>query len=124
MTKSERTALVYGLSIMGSAAFSYFKLGKRDLLEVGQDALVYGGMVGTGVNVAFWLSDSTQSFTAAPALPNGGQEKCSPMGKIAADGVKILSEINPETLYKAAHKMGVQIGPEPKDVYKVVLPQE
>ena len=123
MTKSERMALVYGLSIAGSAAFSYFRKGKRDLMDVGTDALIYGGMVGTGVNVAFWLSDNAQAHTAvATALPNKGQEKCSPMGKIAADGVKLLSEINPDVLYKAANKMGVEIGPEPKDVYKVVLP--
>lgn len=126
MKSSDRTALVYGLSILGSAAYSYIKEGKREWLEIGTDAVLYGGMVGTGVNVVFWLSENASAPVATPtamALPNGGQEKCKPMGKLAAEGMHLLSTINPEVLYKAAHKMGVQIGPEPKDVYKVILPE-
>ncbi len=124
MTSSERMGLIYALSFGGAAAYSYIKKGKRDLTEVGTDALVYGGMVGTGINVAFWLQANSGHVAVPVALPNKGQEKCKPMGKIAVEGVNLLSALNPDVLYKAAHKMGVKIGPEPDDIYRVVLPQD
>jgi hypothetical protein len=127
MTKSERIALIYGISVVGAAVVSY-KRGKRGFVEIGTDAAVHGGIVGTGVNVVFYLQeDAAVKSNPAPAtaLPNrGGQEKCSPYGKIAADGLSILSAIKPDVLYKTAKLAGISIAPEGDDPSRVVLPKD
>ena len=128
MTKTERMALVYGLSVGGAALASYLR-GRRGLAEVGMDAALHGGLVGTGINVVLYMKDSAGSIQAVQmpavrALPNKGQDDCPPYGKIAAKGLALLSEIKPEVLYKAAKMTGVSVGPSPEDVHNVVLPRE
>ncbi|MAH47682.1 hypothetical protein CMI37_17815 [Candidatus Pacearchaeota archaeon] len=124
MTKAEWAALIYGLSVAGAAGWSYWR-GARELKEIATDALIYGGMAGTGINVVVWLQDdAAEKAQTAKALTNaGGQEKCSTFGKVSQEGLALLSQINPEKLYKAAHKLGVQIGPQEDNIYRVVLPE-
>lgn len=128
MTKAERAALIYGLSAAGAAAVSYAR-GKRGLQEIGTDALLHGAVVGTGVNVVLWLRDDANQYVAAPtaqlALPNSGsQESCPYTGNVVSDGIRILSQINPDTLYKAAKLGSVLISPVGDDPNIVVLPEK
>jgi hypothetical protein len=119
MRTADRVALIYGASFAGAALLSWLR-GKRELNDIAMDALVQGGLVGTGVNVAWWLSaDSTY---VAAALRNG-QSECDPNGRVSPQGVKLLSMINPDTLYRAA-KLGraIMVGPEPEDPHVVQLP--
>jgi len=123
MKNAERIALIYGLSVAGAAFLSY-RRGRRGLVEVGTEAAIHGGLVGTGLNVVIFLHEDSSEKKPVQALPNSGQEKCSPMGKLAADGINILSAINPEVLYKAAKLSGITIGPEGEDPNKVLLPSD
>ena len=124
MTRMEKVALVYGVTVVGAAAVSYVR-GKRELQDIVMDALVHGGLVGTGANVVLWLYDEhQQTLTPVFALPNEGQDRCPSYGKLAADGVALLSQINPDILYKAAKLGGINVGPARDDVNVVVLPEE
>ena len=129
MTKTERIALVYGLSVGGAALVSYCR-GRRGLAEVGMDAALHGVMLGTGANVVLYMRDSAVekqllAVAVAPrALPNRGQEECNNFGKVAAKGIDLLSQINPAVLYKAAKLGGVSIGLAPEDPHDVALPPE
>jgi hypothetical protein len=120
MTSTERALLVYGLSLAGAAAVSYAR-GKRTIADISMDAALHGGLVGTGVNVVWWLYDE-QSIEVAK--PNQGQEICPPYGKILEDGLHILSKIDQNVLYKAAKLGSFAVGPAPDDPNIVVLPAE
>jgi len=122
MRTSDRIALIYALSVGGAAAMSWMR-GKRAVEEIAMDALVQGGLLGTGVNVAYWLSEDHQDALSRLALTNAGQESCSPTGKVSTSGLKLLSSINPDVLYRAA-RLGkaVMVAPEPADPHEVQLP--
>jgi hypothetical protein len=123
MTKTEQMALIYGLSIAGAAVVSY-RRGRRGFGEVGTDAAVHGGIVGTGVNVVMYLHEDFKAKTSAVAIENQGQKDCSTYGKLASKGVGLLSAINPDVLYKAAKLTGLSIGPEGDNPNIVQLPKE
>lgn len=111
--------LIYGVSALGAAAFSWYS-GKREISEIAIDVLLYGGIIGTGVNVVFWLSEESKPV----ALPNPESKKCGEAGKLSSEGIKVLSQIDPQILYRAAKYIGVTIGPEGDDPHTVILPQE
>ena len=124
MTRLEKIALVYGTSLAGAALVSYIR-GKREVSSICMDALIHGGLLGTGANVVLWLYDEhTQTLTPVLAASNPEQERCVNYGKLAADGIAILSEINPDILYKAAKLGAVTVAPAPDDVNVVVLPED
>ena len=128
MTKAERTALVYGLSMAGAAAVSYSR-GRRGLAEVGMDAAIHGGIIGTGANVILYLQEDAAEKAdvgAAKAIlaRQNGQKECSSLGKLTSQGLSLLSAINPEVLYKTAKMVGVSIEPEGDDPHRVVLPAD
>jgi hypothetical protein len=135
MTKADRTALVYGGAVVAAAAVSYFR-GKRDLLEIGTDAVLYGALLGTGVNVVLWLQDGqvvaevVEVPTTQPvfALNNNGENRCEkeglPYGKLAEKGLELLSNIDQSVLYKAMKMGGVAIGIAPEDPNVVILPED
>tara|TARA_Y100000034_G_scaffold54042_1_gene66260 strand:+ start:67 stop:423 length:357 start_codon:yes stop_codon:yes gene_type:complete len=117
MTGTDRIALIYGVSILGAAGLSWAR-GRRGFAELTREAFLHGALVGTGLNVVAWLADDHQV-----ALTNRGQADCKPMGKVTSKGVKILSQIQPDHLYKAAKFAGMEIGPAPEDPNIVSLPQ-
>lgn len=123
MTRTEKAAIVYGVSVLGAAAVSYLR-GKRDAVDICMDAAIHGGLVGTGANVVWWLYDEhKQTLTPVLAVTNNGQEKCNDCGKVSSDGVSLLSQINPDILYKAAKLGSIAIGLAPEDPNVVVLPE-
>lgn len=130
MTKADRTALVYGGAVLGAAAVSYFR-GKRDLLEIGTDAVLYGALIGTGVNVVLWLQDGqlvAEIQQPMLALSNPEVDTCTekslPYGKLAEKGLELLSNIDQKVLYKVMKAGGVAIGIAPEDPNVVVLPED
>jgi hypothetical protein len=133
MTKTERAALVYLASVGGSALVSYLRGDKAnpDWNGVLLDGAVNGVLWGTGANVLLYMHASVKA-TSTPvvaassnvALPNAGGESCSLTGKLSSEGVKLLSMINPEKLYKAAKMAGMVIAPAPENPYDVHLPKE
>ena len=125
MTRTEKIALAYGTAIAGAALVSYVR-GKRELSEIGMDALIHGGLIGTGANVVWWLYDEhQQTLTPVLALPNEGS-RCEslPYGRVAAEGLALLKQIDPDILYKAAKLGAVTVAPAPDDVNAVVLPED
>lgn len=126
MTKTERAGLVYTTALLGAGAVAYIR-GKRGYREIATDAALHGLVVGTGVNVVFLMNDSTratQMLTAAQAMPNEGQKKCSEFGKVTKQGLALLSQIDPVRLYRAAKIGPVKISESPKNPYHVALPSE
>ena len=71
MKTGERIALLYGLSIAGAAAVSYYR-GRRGR-DMVTDTLLHGAVVGTGVNVVgFLVADKKPAAPAPVARSNGG----------------------------------------------------
>ena len=125
MTRTEKIALAYGTAIAGAALVSYVR-GKRELSGIGMDALIHGGLIGTGANVVWWLYDEhQQTLTPVVALQNeGGRCESLPYGRVAAEGLALLRQIDPDILYKAARIGSIAIGPAPEDPNIVVLPED
>ncbi len=129
MTRTERMLLVYAVTVGGAAGIAYAR-GKRGVMEIGRDAILHGALAGTGANVCLWLYDEhTQTLVPAVvgrALPNESdilEKKGFPYGRVAEEGLRLLSEIDQKTLYRAAKMAGVSIGPSPEDPNIVVLPE-
>ena len=123
MNRIEKAAIVYGVSVVGAAAISFLR-GKRELSDIGMDALLHGGLLGTGANVVLWLYDENQqTVTPVVAVDNSSKEVPGGYGKITAEGISWLSQINPDVLYKAARIGEMLVGPAPQDPNIVVLPE-
>ena len=136
MTRAEKMALAYGASLGGAALVSYLR-GRRGFAEIGMDTVIHGTLLGTGASVVLYLQEDaaekaevaqlrqlTAGQLTGQAKENAGQKSCPPYGKIAKEGLAILSAINPEVLYKAAKLKGISIGPEGDDPMRVVLPKD
>jgi hypothetical protein len=125
MKPLDHAALIYLGSALGAAGLSYYK-GERDFRQIGKDALIHGGVLGTGLNVVLWLADNhgpAQGALQTIAVPNVGDQRS--LGSLAKDAVEILQKINPDVLYKAAQLGGgVFVAPEADDPYRINLPQK
>jgi hypothetical protein len=119
MTSADRIAIIYAASVVGALGLSWHK-GTREPQDLIKDALIHGGMIGTGFSVIAWLADDAQV-----ALNNRGHGKkdCKPTGNISSKGIGLLSAINPDILYKTAKLAGLEIGPAPTDPNIVKLPK-
>jgi hypothetical protein len=122
---AERIALLYGLSIAGAAAISYYR-GRRgsDLLV---DAALHGGVVGTGVNViGFLVADKPAAAPVPVARSNGGGgggllssvlaigNAARSVGKLSKQGQKLLSQM-PDELYSDFKRNGVKVAAIPEN---------
>lgn len=123
MKQSEQAALVYAASILG-AAYVAKRRGKTEFKEIATDAFIHGSIVGTGVNVVLYLRHDAQNQVYIAQANGKGQDNCSPNGKLAVTGLKALTALNPDKLYKAAKMIGVHIGPAGSDPHRVLLPKE
>lgn len=121
MKKSEQAALVYAVSILGAAVVSK-RRGKTEFMEIASDAIIHGGIVGTGINVMLYLREDAQNQTYIAQANGKGQDNCPTQGKLTDAGMKVMSHLNPEKIYKAAKLVGVHIGPEGADPNRVLLP--
>lgn len=118
MKHSERIAILYGLSVLGAGAVSYYQ-GRRGA-DMAIDAALYGALAGTGINVVWWLSAEgiPQFAQIETAKPNEGP---SGMGKLSGDAVKLLSQVDAAKLYQNLKENGVKIAPVP-DNPSIVTP--
>jgi hypothetical protein len=123
MKQTEQAALVYAASILASALVAK-KRGKTEWKEIATDAFIHGAVVGTGVNVVLYLRQDAQNQVYIAQANGEGQDNCPPNGKLAVSGLKALSALNPEKLYKAAKMVGIHIAPEGSDPHRVLLPKE
>jgi hypothetical protein len=112
MKASDRIALIYGISLAGAGAASYFR-GRR-----GQDLVVdtvfHGAIVGTGLNVVAWHYAGDETSLA---LNNEGVQG---MGKMPQKAVKLLENVNVDTLYADLKENGVKVAPIPANPSMVI----
>lgn len=112
MKASDRIALIYGLSLAGAGAVSYFR-GRR-----GQDLVVdtvfHGAIVGTGINVVVWHYAGDE---AALALNNEGVKG---MGNMPAKAIKLLEDVNVDRVYADLKENGVKVAPVPENPSMVI----
>lgn len=112
MKTSDRIALIYGISLAGAGALSFTR-GRR-----GQDLIVdtvfHGAVVGTGVNVVVWryMGDETSL-----ALNNDGVKG---MGAMPQKAIKLLENVNVDSLYADMKENGVTVAPIPANPSMVV----
>ena len=116
---SKRIALIYGVSMLGAAGVAYLR-GRTHVTDMLSDAILHGIAAGTIFNVVgyFTLSDGSQVPLLAQA--NSGAQG---LGKLGAEGIKVLSGINVDELYSAMKRGGVTVGPVP-DNPSVVVQEE
>lgn len=122
LNKTEQAALIYGASLIGAAALSYWR-GERDPADLLRDALIHGGIVGTGLTVIFVLhEDYRQVRNNGKRGEVEGQEFCQPFGKVAQGALGVLSAVTP--LLASGRAGTFAVAPEdPKNLYNVVLPE-
>ena len=112
MTFAERTALLYGLALAGAGAVSYFQ-GKRGQELIFSTAL-NGAIVGTAFSVVGWLALDDGSFAPIFAKNNPEEGKSfEGMGNLAAKGVALLTQLNPDVLLAPLKESGVKVAPLP-----------
>jgi len=123
MKTHERILATYAGVALAAGAVAWWR-GKRGK-ELVQDSLLQGAVFGTGVNVVVWLYTEGSGppmvvqQVAPPAITARGNACGTDMGKLASDGVALLSSINAGKLYKPTTKGGVKIGPVPSDPHTV-----
>ena len=112
MKSSTRTALIMGASVLGAGAVSYFR-GRRGA-QLLFDTALHGAAVGTGLSVVARLVLPDGQTVPVLALPNS-HEGVQGMGKLGAEGIKLLSSLNVDKLYSDMDKGGVVVGPIPEN---------
>jgi hypothetical protein len=104
-----KTALIFGTSVLGAAAFSYWR-GRRGF-EIVKDAAVHGSIVGTGLFLVSWLVLPSGEVVPLLAQPNHGAVKG--LGNLGAEGQKLLASVNADRLYADMKAPGVKVAPVP-----------
>lgn len=100
--------------MFGAAGVAYLR-GRSEVTELVTDALVHGIAVGTVLNVVGWVM-----------LPNGDivatakANTAAGLGKLGAEGVKVLSGIDVDKLYSNMKDSGLKVGPIPKNPSVIV----
>lgn len=125
MKTSHKIALAFGLSLIGAGTVAYLR--GRTNKELVQDTVLHGLLIGSGFSVAIWLSalnSPEQAVTSMPnpsfldralALVNGATR----MGNMSKEAVKLLSQVNSDSLYGPWRDSGVKAAPTPDDEYTV-----
>lgn len=105
-----KTAWIFAGSFAGAAAVAYWR-GRRGQ-ELATDVVKHGLVVGAGVSASLWALDL--AGVVVPVIGNPGKA-ISNMGNMPKQAVELLSNINPEHLYKAMRAGGVKVAPVPDD---------
>jgi cytochrome bd-type quinol oxidase subunit 1 len=104
---TERIALIYGLSVLGAGAVSYWR-GRRGQ-ELFADAALHGVVAGTTFNVVGWLV--TESGVKVPLVAQ--VNSAEGIGKLTEKGKDLLAQVNVSDFYAAMKENGVKIAPIP-----------
>lgn len=113
---SKRIALIYGVSMLGAAGVAYLR-GRTHVTDMLTDAILHGVVAGTVFNVVGYFTLSDGTTVPLLAQTNAGVKG---LGKLGAEGVKVLSGINVDELYSAMKNSGVTVGPVPDNPSVVV----
>ena len=116
---SKRIALIYGVSMLGAAGVAYLR-GRTHVTDMLSDAILHGIVAGTVFNVVGYFTLADGSTVPLLAQTNAGVKG---LGKLGAEGVKVLSNINVDQLYSTMKSGGVSVGPVP-DNPSVVVQEE
>lgn len=125
MKPMDRIALLYAASFLGMGAVGYAR-GRRGM-ELFTDATIYGLTAGTAINGAVWLMGPAEE---APRTAGGGYAEhptglrelfalansasmASGNGNLPEKAVKMLSNLDEKSLYRAMKSSGVKIAPVP-----------
>lgn len=109
MTGTQRVALIYTASILGAAGVAYLR-GRTHVTDLATDAIVHGVVAGTALNIVGWLTlSSGQTVPVLEAAKANGA--VAGLGKLSAEGIKALSNINVDKLYADMKEAGVKVTP-------------
>ena len=129
MTNAEKLALIFGASVGGAALVSYLR-GHREPMAIAKDAAVHGAIVGTGLTVAYWVyseSDAVRGRAQPNGIPLLSRQSSAtklPYGRMTAEGINLLSNLDTDKLYSKMNGKGVKVLEEPPDPHVVDLPKE
>ncbi len=108
MKTSNRIALLYGISLAGAGAVSFYR-GRRGQ-ELMLDTALHGAVAGTALNVVGWLV--MESGDTAPILARAN-EGVKGMGKMSKKAIALLNSLDTDALYAALKENGVKIADVP-----------
>jgi hypothetical protein len=118
MKTAERMALLCGVSFLGAGAIAYFR-GRRGK-ELVYDTLLHGAIASVGLNVVGWLVlESGEVVPVVAALNSAGAKtqlkKYTDMGKTTPEGLRLLEQMNVDTVLRDLKAQGVKIAFVPED---------
>lgn len=99
-------ALIYGASILGAAGVAYMR-GRTQVTDMATDAMVHGVIAGTALNVIGWFM--LPSGERVPVVASAKTNGVKGLGKLGAEGVKALTNIDADKLYSAMKSSGVKV---------------
>jgi len=105
----KKAGMIYGAAAATSAAVAYFR-GRRGT-DLVRDAAVHGFVAGTGLVAAGYALDLVG--VTVPVLSNPSEH--IGMGAMPGKAVALLSQINPDDLFKPMKNGGVKVAPTPED---------
>ena len=105
-----KTAWIFAGSFAGAAAVSYWR-GHRGQ-DLANDAVKHGLVLGAGVSASLWALDL--AGIVVPVLENPSKAVAN-MGNTPKKAIELLSNINPDQLYRAMRASGVKVAPVPDD---------
>jgi len=108
MKTSNRIALLYGLSLAGAGAVSFYR-GRRGQ-ELMLDTALHGAVAGTAFNVVGWLLLESGDEAPILAQANAGVKG---MGKMSKQAIALLNNLDTDSLYEALKENGVKIADVP-----------
>lgn len=105
-----KTAWIFAGSFAGAAAVAYWR-GRRGQ-DLATDAVKHGLVVGAGVSASLWALDL--AGVVVPVIGNPSHAVTN-MGNMPKKAIELLSNINPDQLYRAMRASGVKVAPVPDD---------
>jgi hypothetical protein len=113
MTAANRIALIYGISLVGAGAISFYR-GRRGQ-EFLLDTALHGVVAGTAFNVVGWL---VLDGVATPVLAVANGE--DGFGKMSEKAIALLNNLDTDTIFKALKENGVKIDAVPANPSVIV----
>lgn len=110
MTAGQRIALVYGVSFLGAAGVAMLR-GRTQIGDLATDTILHGLAAGTVLNVVGWLV--LPNGQTVPLMETAKANTVKGLGKLGAEGVKVLANVDADRLYSAMKQGGIKVGPVP-----------
>lgn len=109
MKTANRIAMIYGVSLLGAGAVSFYR-GRRGT-ELLRDAALHGAVTGTALNVVGWLVlESGEKIPMFAATNSEGG-----LGKTPKKVIALLNTIDNDALFADLKENGVKVAEAPKN---------